>query len=215
MSREQFESAAVIYGDINDYIERIWGEERYRAAINAFDDAIVIHDIAARNSIVHTDYEKLKNTSLKKEKVILTHSLDGITSEWVLCDAGKSFKVRGDTFFEMVGDKYYPMNADIYHKAGGRYFVGYKNEKGRYTVYEKNGLLSLSTEEGTEHGTLLYRIDMYEDISGRYFPKIEGENVMYLERGDGRVELIEFTGEGSKGRIVEDHRSRLLKGCGT
>ncbi|MEC4686473.1 MAG: MBL fold metallo-hydrolase [Nitrospirota bacterium] len=215
MSREQFESAAVIFGDINDYIERIWGEERYKAAINAFNNAIVIHDIAARNSIVHTDYEKLKNTSLKKEKVILTHSLDGITSEWVLCDAGKSFKIRGDTFVEMVGDKYYPMNADIYHKEGGRYFVGYKNEEGRYNVYEKGGLLSLSTEAVPDLGTLLYRVDMYEDISGRYFPKLEEENVMYLERGDGRVELIEFTGEGSRGRIVEDHRARLPKGCCT
>ncbi|VAX33568.1 hypothetical protein MNBD_NITROSPIRAE03-1876 [hydrothermal vent metagenome] len=215
MSREEFESAAVIFGDINDYIERIWGEARYRAAINAFNDGIVIHDIAAGNSIVHTDYEKLKNTSLKKEKVILTHSLDGITSEWVLCDAGKSFKIKGDAFFEMVGDEPYPMNADIYNKEGGRYFVGYKNEEGRYNVYEKDGLLSLSSAAGPEPGILLYRVDMYEDISGRYFPKLEEENAMYLERGDGRVELIEFTGEGSRGRIVKDHRAGLLKGCGT
>ncbi len=215
MSREDFESASVIFGDINDYIERIWSEARYRAAINAFNDGIVIHDIAARNSIVHTDYEKLNNTSLKKEKVILTHSLDGITSEWVLCDAGKSFRIVGDTFFELVGDEYYPMNADIYHKEGGKYFVGYKNDNGRYGVYEKEGLLSLSTEKGPELGTLLYRVDMYEDISGRYFPKIEEENVMYLERRDGRVELVEFTGEGSRGRIIEDHRDRLLKTCGS
>jgi len=215
MSKEEFESAAVIFGDINDYIERIWGEERFRAAINAFNDAIVIHDIAAKNSIVHTDYEKLKNTSLKKEKVILTHSLDGITSEWVLCDAGKSFKIKGDSFFEMADGESYPMNADIYHKQGGRYFVGYKNEEGRYNVYEKDGLLSLSTEEDSRLGTLLYKVDMYEDISGRYFPKLEEENVMYLEREDGRVELVEFTGEGSRGTIVEDHRARLLKGCGT
>jgi len=215
MSRDEFEAASVIYGDINDYIERIWSEERYRAAINAFDNAIVIHDIAAGNSIVHTDYEKLGNTSLKKEKVILTHSLDGITSEWVLCDAGKVFKIMGDGFFEVVGDEYRPMNADIYHKECGRYFVGYRNERGRYGVYERDGLLSLSAEGGPELGMLLYRVDLYEDISGRYFPKIERENAMYLERKDGRVELIEFTGDGSRGRIVEDHRSRLLKGCGS
>jgi outer membrane lipoprotein-sorting protein len=36
------------------------------------------------------------------------------------------------------------MNADIYYKEDGRYYVGYRNENGNYTVYDKNGLLSLS-----------------------------------------------------------------------
>ncbi|NOZ26336.1 MAG: hypothetical protein GXO94_09645 [Nitrospirae bacterium] len=213
MSRAEFEAASVIHGDINDYIERIWSEERYQAAVDAFDDAIVIHDIAARNSIVHTDYEKLDRTSLKKEKVMLTHSLDRITSEWVLCDAGKTFRISGDEFFEVVGDGCYPMNADIYHKEDGRYFVGYRNENGKYGVYEKDGLLSLSREETPGLGALRYRVDLYEDISGRYFPVVEGEDSMYMERKDGKVELIEFTEEGSRGRVVGDHRGRLLKEC--
>ncbi len=212
MSEKEFESAAVIYGDINDYIERVWSEERYRDASNAFNDAVVIHDISAGNSIVHTDYEKLNSTFLKKDMVMLTHSLDRITSEWVLCDAGKTFRIKGKRFFEIVGDELYPMNADIYYKEAGKYYAGYRNEEGRYTVYEKDGLLRLSTKQGSEPGTPIYKVDMYEDISGKYFPKLEEKNAMYLERGDGRIELIEFTEEGSRGRIIEDYRSRLLKG---
>ena len=38
MSRKDFERAEVIYGDINDYIERTWSEERYTEAISAFDE---------------------------------------------------------------------------------------------------------------------------------------------------------------------------------
>ena len=215
MSDKEFASATVIYGDINDYIERIWSEERYREALTAFNDAIVIHDVAIRATAVHTDYRTFKDTMLRKERVILTHGPDRLTSEWVLCDTEKRFKIKGKRFFEIVGDELFPMDADIYHKEAGKFYVGYRNGEGRYTVYEKGGLLKLSAEERPELGTPLYRIDLYEDISGKYFPKTEDRNAMYLKRGDGRVELIEFTDEGSRGRIVEDHRGRLLKESGT
>ena len=36
----------------------------------------------AENSIVHTDYEKLHNTVLKKDRTILTHGPDRFVSEW-------------------------------------------------------------------------------------------------------------------------------------
>jgi hypothetical protein len=52
---------------------------------------------------------------------------------------------------------------------------------------------------------------MYQDLSGKYFPKLEDKSAMYRQREDGRVELVENTEEGSRGRIVEDHRDRLLK----
>lgn len=211
MPEKEFESAAVIYGDINDYIERVWSEERYREAVNAFNDAIVIHDISSGDSVVHTDYKLLKKTLLRKDKVILTHAPDRITSEWALCDTEKSFKIKEGKFFEIVGNKLYPMNADIYYKEEGRYFVGYRNEQGRYTVYEKDGFLSLSEEERPDLGSPLYTIDIYKDISGKYFPKLENKDAMYRKRGDGQVELVEFTEEGSRGRIVENYRDRLQK----
>lgn len=213
LSKEEFESSSVISGDINDYIERTWSEERYQEAVAAFNNAIVLHDISVGRSVVHTNYERLDKTSLKKDRVILTHSPDMITSEWTLCRAEKTFKVKGDTFSEVVGDRLYPMNADVYHKEGGRYYVGYKNVKGKYTVYEKAGRLSLSCQKGFDPltaGKPLYQVDLYEDISGKYFAKMENRDAVHLERKDGRVELVEFTEEGSRGTILENQRDRLV-----
>lgn len=84
LTKKEFDAASVICGDINDYIERTWSKERFQDAVNAFKEAVVIHDIAVRNSAVHTDYRKLKNTTLQKDKTILTHSPDTMTSHWVL-----------------------------------------------------------------------------------------------------------------------------------
>ena len=213
LSRKEFERSSVICGDINDYIQRIWSEERYRDAVGAFRGAIAVHDISLRNSVVHTNYEDLGRTSLRKENVILTHSPDTIVSEWVLCKAEKRFTIKGKRFFEVVGEKRYPMNADIYYKEARKYYVGYENKRGRYTVYEDRGLLRISAEHGFDPATAgrpLYRVDLYEDISGRYFPKIENRNAEYLERKDGKVELIVFGEEGSTGKIARDHRDRLL-----
>ena len=209
MSRKDFESASVIYGDINDFMERVWSEERYKEAVEAFEDAIVIHDVCAQPTAVHTAYKLLQGSSLNKENTILTHSPDRITSEWALCDRDKCFKIKGKKFFEMVGDKLYPMNADIYYKEDGKYLVGYRNEKGDYTVYENDGLLSLSNRNEPGLGTPLFNVDVYEDISGKYFPILENENIMYWERNDGRVEIVEFTDKGSIGRIIENHRDGL------
>lgn len=209
LPKDVFESSAVLFGDINDFIERAWGRERYEEAIRAFDSGTVIHDIAARKSGVHTDYVRLDHTVLRKEKVILTHSPDRITSEWVLSKTDKLFRVIDDDFFEVVGDSLYPLNADIYHKEGGRYYVGYRNQQGAFTVYEHEGLLNLSVDGG--QGKVLFRVDLYEDISGRYFPKLDNDQDIYFERKDGRVERIVFSEKGSEGEIVTCHRDRLSK----
>jgi hypothetical protein len=209
ISKKEFKSATVIYGEINDYIERIWSEERFREAITAFDNAIVIHDISSRNSTVHTDYHKLGNTALKRDKTILTHSPDKMTSEWVLSRTDKKLRIIGNSFFEIVGDELYPLNADVYHKEEGRYFVGYKNKEGKYAVYDRDGYLTISYRGRPELGDELYSIDLYEDIGGRYFPRLEKSDTLYHERVDGRIELIEVTHEGSVGNIVESCRGKL------
>ncbi len=206
MPENEFEASSVIYGDINDYIQRCWSEERYKEAVRAFEGAVVMHDVYSRNSIVHTDYEKLDKTSLNKGRAILTHSPDMMTSEWVLCDTDKSFRIKDGMFYEMVGDDLYPMDADVYHKEGGRYYVGYRNERGKYTLHEKDGLLRFTSFDGREVGVPLYNVDLYEDISGKYFPKIEHQGAFYRQRSDGRVELVELTQNGSSGKIVENHR---------
>tara|TARA_B100000315_G_scaffold222250_1_gene226189 strand:+ start:386 stop:1834 length:1449 start_codon:yes stop_codon:yes gene_type:complete len=209
MPKNEFESASVLYGDINDYIERTWSEERYQQAINAFNDAIVVHDLSVKNSIVHTDYEKLENAHLNKDKVLLTHSPDRITSEWTLSDAGKTFRVKKNELFEEVGSKLYRMNADIYHKESGRFFVGYKDEKGKHGIYEKDGLLRIFDGKGFTEGNLLYKVTLYEDISGKYFPNLNEENSFYVERKDGRIELVEIKDDGSTGKIVKDLRDEI------
>jgi hypothetical protein len=209
ISMKEFESAALIYGDINDFTERTWSEERYNEAIHAFDNAVVIHDISTRGSVVHTDYENIKRTTLKKELTLLTHSPDKLTSEWALCRANKSFRIADGKFFELVGDDIFPMNADLFHKEQGRYFVGYKTEQGRYAVYEKEGLLRFLPMVEARNIQILYRVELYEDISGGYFPKIEDPNKMYFERDDGKIELVEISKEGSTGRVMEDFRKKL------
>lgn len=206
---KEFESSYVIYGDINDYIERIWSEERYVDAVNAFNGAVVIHDIAVRNSVVHTDYRRLRRSSLDKNTTILTHSPDRMTSEWVLSHAGKEYKVKGNSFFEITGDGPYRINADIYHKEDGKYYVGYKNEAGRYAVYKKDGILGLSSDGMPGDAKFLYRVNLYEDIKGKYFPKIEEDGIVYNERADGLVELIKYTDKGSNGKIVESCRENI------
>jgi ribonuclease BN (tRNA processing enzyme) len=211
MPKREFEAASIIYGDINDYIERIWSEERYGEAVSAFEDAAVIHDISVRNSVVHTEYERLKNTGLNKDRSMLVQCPDKFTSEWPLCNAGKAYIVKGCRFYEVVGNENYPLNGDIYHKEQGKYFVGYKSEKGGYTIYRQKGLLNLAAKDETSAGRPLYKVDLYEDISGGYFPALEETNAVYFERSDGRVELLVFNDQGSVGRIVEDYRRRLAK----
>jgi hypothetical protein len=101
------------------------------------------------------------------------------------------------------------LNADIYHKEPGKYYVGYKNQNGRYAVYKHEGLLKLTQEKNSAYDEPLYKVDLYEVISGKYYPKLEDKHSMYLMREDGKVELIHFSEEGSIGRVVKCHRQRL------
>jgi hypothetical protein len=67
-----------------------------------------------------------------------------------------------------------------------------------------------SEREGWD-GEKLYRVDLYEDISGRYYPKLIEENEFYIKRRDGQVEKIVRTEDGSVGKVVEDQRKRILE----
>lgn len=211
MSKREFDSAPVIYGDINDYLERIWSEARYAEAMTAFANAAVIHDITAGPSVVHTSYENLENTTLRKDRTLLAHCPDRFTSEWPLCNAGKTYRLAAGRFQEVVGDRCYPLDADLFHKKEGRFFVGYRNNEGTYEVYRQKGLLKLSPDHRTFPGRPLYRVALYEDIAGGYFPALDDPNLSYIERGDSKVELLRFDDRGSTGKIAEDQRERLQK----
>ncbi len=206
-----FLGAAVIHGDINDYIQRVWSEERYREAVKAFDGAVVIHDIALRKSVVHTDYRDLDKTVLDRRRTVLTHGPDKITSSWVLCEAEKEFIIRGGGFAELVKGEEFPFDADFYHKEGGRYFACYRSDSGSHALLERDGILFLSTDPHRGDCRHLCNVEIYEDIGGEYFPMLEEKSSFYRRRPDGRVERITMGDEQSRGEIACNQRPRLGK----
>jgi ribonuclease BN (tRNA processing enzyme) len=209
-SHDEFLAASVLYGDINDYIERMWSHERYSEAIHAFDGAVVIHDIATRNSVVHTDYRRLAFTVLDRERTLLTHSPDKLTSAWMLSRSGKTFLIHSGTVSEMVAGRSLPLDAAVYHKEEGRFYVGFTNPHGAVTVFDHEGVLNLGGQWDSPAGKPLFRVDLYEDVGGKYLPVLaSGGTASYVERPDGAVELVTRTPEGSWGVIVEDLRGRL------
>jgi ribonuclease BN (tRNA processing enzyme) len=206
-----FQDAAIISGDINDYVERVWSETRYREAMTAFADGIVFHDIALRKSVVHTDYRDLARTTLDQSRTVLTHSPDKMTSQWMLCEAEKVYRVEGDLFREVVGRELLPIQADFFHKEGGHYYVCFRDETSEYAIFERDGILFLSTDPFRGEGRLVCHVAIYEDIGGAYFPKLADEQSCYRRRPDGRVEQVTFTDDESRGELVADHRPRLTR----
>ena len=208
---DAFARARVIHGDINDYIERVWSEERYHDAVNSFKDAVVFHDIALRKSVVHTDYRNLGNTVLDRPRTILTHAPDKITSAWVMCEAEKQYLIRGKTVAEVVGDEEYPFAADFYHKEEGRYYACFRSDDASHTIFDRDGILFLSTDPYREGARLICNVEVYEDIGGEYFPKLQEKNSFYRRRPDGRVEKITMGENDSRGEIACNQRPRLPK----
>ena len=133
-----------------------------------------------------------------------------MTSHWVLSETGKCFKVKGNVFFEVVGDTLYPCNADIFHKEAGRYYVGYKNTEGTYTVYKKDGLLNISEEKGQTSARRCVPWICTRILLANIFPKLEDDNRVYHERKDGMVERVTLTDAGSAGR---DRRMPERRSC--
>ena len=102
------------------------------------------------------------------------------------------------------------MDAAVYDKREGKYFVGYRNPHGATAVYDNDGILNLGGEWSWENGTELYRVDLYEDVGGKYLPKLADACSSYKERPDGRVELVTYDDRGSRGVVVEDLRGQLV-----
>jgi len=211
LSPAEFEKAAFFHGDINDYLERSWSRERYERALECFEGQVVVHDVAGRNSVVHTDYAQIEKTGLSRDKVLLTHSPDIMASEWVLCKVDKQYIVSGSSFFEMCRERLYPLAADLYFKHYSDFFIGLRSEDGEYWVYRKRGLLGVSRGPDDTLGEFLFRVDLYQDIAGDYYPRPLGENEEYVLNPEGRVELVTSTPTGSIGRVVEGVREELLR----
>lgn len=207
ISRDEFEKRSVIYGDINDFIEMTWSRERYEAAIAAYKNAVVIHDVARKNSVVHTDYPDIANADI--EDLILTHSPDNLTSCRPILRSGKRLVLSEGRVYEWAKGRLYPLDADIYVKHFSGYYVGYESPDGPFKVIEKDGLLGVVQKDSPGKG--LMAVKLYQDIDGEYYPLLLDPNKSYRVRPDGLVEEVTFDKATSKGRVVHNHRGMACR----
>lgn len=204
ISRPEFENAYVIYGDINDFIERTWSRERYDRAISAYDGSVVIHDIARKNSIVHTDYPDIADAPF--EKMIYTHNPDNLVSLRPVLSSGKRLVIKDSEIYESVRGKLHPFDADVYIRHWSMDLAGYKSENGSYTIIKKDGLLGLVEKNPGNKGIM--DVDLYEDIGGEYFPVNLDSDKYYKARPDGKVEIVTMGTDGTSGKVVSSVRGK-------
>lgn len=216
LGTREFEEASVIEGDINDYIERTWSEERLREGESCFDGAVVVHDADFEHSVVHTPYSKFK-PDVDWKRLLLTHTPDGFASTCPITITGRRYRVVEGEVFEVVDGEDLPLEADLYFKdAGNSPWVGYAAADGIARLWEipRGMTVTLSPGAGADEppakdAKLVGRFDAYMDVEGHYLPPIRPPDERYLKRRDGRLELVTDTPEGSQGKIVEDLRRRL------
>jgi hypothetical protein len=206
INRDDFEKSSIIYGDINDFIERTWGRERYESAMAAYEDSvIIIHDVARKNSVVHTDYPDIANAPF--DNIFYTHNPDSLTALRPILVSGKRIVIKDGEIYESVKDKFYAFDADVYvHHFSGD-LVGYRSESGLYKVIEKEGLLGIVGVESPEKEMM--RVDLYQDIRGEYFPILLEPDKYYRPRPDGKIEEITIHERSSTGKVVDTLRDRI------
>ncbi len=204
--REEFEKGSVIFGDINDFIERTWSRERFEAAMSAYKGAVIIHDVARKNSIVHTDYPDIKDAPI--DDLFFTHNPDNITALRPILTSGKRLLLRDGSVFESVKGNLYPFDADVYIHHFSCDLVGYKSESGRFKVIEDDGLLGTVAADDARDG--LMRVELYQDIGGEYYPILTEPDKYYCLRQDGKVEEVTIYADASQGRVVENNIRRKV-----
>jgi hypothetical protein len=205
ISREAFEKNSILFGDINDFIERTWSRERYENAISAYEGSVVVHDVARKNSIVHTDYADIADAPI--EKLFFTHNPDNLTAFRPILKSNRRLVLQKGEVYESVKGKLYPFDADVYVHHFSCDLVGYRSERGEYKVIEKDGLLGIVKRD--EPGQELMRVDLYEDSRGEYFTLLTDQNRSYMVREDGQVEEVIRVGHTSRGRVVESVRGKI------
>lgn len=207
LSRDEFERAHVVYGNINHLIERTWSRRRLDEAVRTYDGAVVVHDVSDLNSVVHTEYPKVPRD--RAAYLLLTHAPDRFVSEFPLAVSGKTFVLDGKRMVEEVGGERCELKADVYVKDFDMPKVGFRSERGAFKVMETKGMLSLAPSAKNVDGREVMRVDLYADIQGRYLPLLKKPNEHYHLRGDGAVERIAVTPKGSRGGVVRSIRSRI------
>jgi ribonuclease BN (tRNA processing enzyme) len=205
LSRKEFEKRSVILGDINDFIERTWSRQRYESALSAYAGSVVIHDVARKNSVVHTDYLNICRAEI--DNLIFTHSPDNLTACRPILKSGNSLLLKDGKIYERANGTLYPLDADVYVKHFSGYLVGYRAENGPYKVIEKEGFLGVVPLESPEEG--LMRVMLFEDVGGEYFPLLERADSFYRLRPDGKVEEVSIQGDRSTGRLAKNRRGKI------
>jgi ribonuclease BN (tRNA processing enzyme) len=205
--REAFEEQSVIIGDINDFTERTWSRRRYEAALKAYQGAVVIHDVARKNSVVHTNYGDICDADI--DQLLFTHTPDNLTAKRPILKSGKRIVFKNGRIYEWVDGHLFSFDADVYVKHLSSCYIGYRSRNGAYKVISKNGLLGVVEAAGPEKG--LMRLDLYEDINGGYFPVLKEPNKFYRLRTDGQVEEVTVDATTSFGRRVESMRAQVRK----
>lgn len=207
IDRHTFEKSSVLYGDINDFIERTWSRKRYEAAISAYEGSIIIHDVAGKNSVVHTDYPDIRNAPI--DHLLFTHNPDNLTALRPILTSGKKLVFRNGAVFESVQGHLYPFDADVYVHHFSSNLVGYRADSGAYQVVEEGGLLGIEKAENPDRAIM--RVDLYQDIDGEYFPILPEAHTSYRKRENGKVEKITYSEHSSKGVVVENLRGKIKK----
>jgi hypothetical protein len=206
ISRETFEKGSIIYGDINDFIERTWSRKRYESAMAAYKDSVlIIHDVARKNSIVHTDYQDIANAPF--DNIFYTHNPDNLTALRPILVSGKRIVIKEGKIYESVKGRLFPFNADVYVHHFSCDLVGYRSGNGAFKVIEKDGLLGVAGIE--DPGKEIMRVDLYQDIKGEYFPILLEPDKCYRPRPDGRIEEVKINKRSTKGRVVKCLRDRI------
>lgn len=207
LTKKAFGDAYVVYGDINNFIEQTWSQARYKEAMKLYGGKVLIHDVAGKGSVVHTDYSVLAAQDF--DKLLLTHSPDHFVSKYPLTASGKTVRIIGDQYYEDVDGELWEFDADIYYKELSNCFVGYKARDGAYRIVSRDGILDIVSTGTRTDGKTLMRVNLYSDIKGRYFPKIEKPNRYYQEGPTGTVYLVTQDRNGGKMKRVESIRGRI------
>lgn len=207
VSREQFERSSIIYGDINDFIERTWSRDRYEKAVSAYEGSVVIHDVARKNSVVHTDYLDIAGSNIRN--LFFTHNPDNLTALRPVLTSGKRLVIRNGELYESVKGVLHTLDADVYVHHFSCNMVGYRSANGAYKVIQRDGVLGI-VEAGCDEKELM-RVDLYEDVGGEYFPVLKDPSRFYTIRSDGKVEEVTIHENSSTGVVVKSMRGKTGK----
>ncbi len=205
ITRDEFESSRVIYGDINNYIQQSWSERRLERALGYYRNSVTIHDCGPDGNPVHTDYCEID--SLNSDELILTHCPDRFVSEFPVAVTGKKYRIIGNKLLEETEQNRYPLKADIYFRDFESAYVGFENEDGDFKVVRQEDSLDVVDATQPSEGDVLMYVDLYRDMNGYYLPYLEDPNTRYRYRPDRRIERVTYQENGSTATVVETIRA--------